>query len=439
MRCELALRGAVGLAATILAAGLIVGPGLTHTAKAASVDGRSTTVVAAEQNVRDRGVRSVVPFYELLSVSAKSVDNPFLQDMRLAISGWGRPALGDPRDGQLTGDLTLAFVEGRALGKRLQLRLGRQLVYEGALRNLHVDGLYARGEVAGPVWLSAFAGVPVASRFGTKRGDFTAGGRVAARLGFSSEIGVSFLDELLRGRVARQDVGVDGLYVIRKVTLSAYGSFSTPEQRLVEGNATAFWQARHGLSIGADYRRVAPDLFLPLGSIFSVFSEELSQEMGGIVVVEPLEYLEAEAEYHFVSHEIGRGHDVGGGVRMSLGPNGESTVGLEGRVLVLKKEGYKHLRLWTQERFTDKLGMSFDVNSFFFDAKENKVNRAIDAAATLTYAVNPDLSLAGSASWDSSPLFKSRFLGMARVIYQPRWQTKATPQRAAAASGDDEP
>src|ERR1051325_11608623 len=96
-------------------------------ARAETIDATATTLLSGRQVPRDGTVHTVVPLYQSLSLLATDLRTPWFQDTRVVVSGWGVLAAGDPRDGNTgTGDVDLAYAEGRTAGRRLTLRAGRQ-------------------------------------------------------------------------------------------------------------------------------------------------------------------------------------------------------------------------------------------------------------------------------------------------------------------------
>ena len=128
---------------------LLLAPAL---AQAETIDATSVTLLSGRQDPRDGNVHTVVPLIESLAVRAEDLKLPGFQDARIVLSAWGEVDPGDPRDGEHgTGDVDLAFAEGRLFQRRMTLRLGRQLLFAGAARNLQLDGLSVRTRIGGGV------------------------------------------------------------------------------------------------------------------------------------------------------------------------------------------------------------------------------------------------------------------------------------------------
>src|SRR5213075_1240705 len=108
----------------------------------------------------------------------------------------------------------VAYLEGRLLDKRVLLRLGRQLITEGAARNVQLDGLFAGGQIWRGLGVEAYGGAPVMARFGASgignKGNALTGARVYWRQSFDAELGFSYVYALDAGRLARSDGAIDG-------------------------------------------------------------------------------------------------------------------------------------------------------------------------------------------------------------------------------------
>src|SRR5581483_494678 len=260
-----------------LAAACLLAGGLSR-ARAEIVDATSTTIMSGRQDPRDGVVHTVVPAFELVSLRATDLRLHGVDDMNVVIAGWGELAFGDPADGRhAIGDLDLAFVEGRLWRRRLQVRLGRQFIVEGAARNFQLDGVSATLRPWRWMGLTAAGGVPVTPRFAVDRGDAMVTGRLFVQPTYDTAAGVSILHVIDNGEVSRQDLAVDArVALLAPLVATGFARRSLYEGgRLAEGDVALgvqFWDRR--AEIAADYRRLAPDLFLPRNSIFAVFSEE---------------------------------------------------------------------------------------------------------------------------------------------------------------------
>jgi hypothetical protein len=397
-------------------------------ARAETIDATSTTLVSGMQDPRDGVVHTALPVYEMVSVRATDFHLPGVDDMTVVMSGWGAIALADPLEGQRgLGDLDVAFVEGKLLHRRVTVRLGRQLLFGGAGWTMAFDGLTVTARPWRWVGVSAEAGVPVTPRFGADRGDALVGGRAFVKPAFDGEAGVSFLQVLDNGEIARRDLALDGRVVpTRALALSALAVWSLPDSRLAEGHLSATWQLGPRLEVSGDYRRTAPDLFLPRNSIFAVFAEETRDEAGGYLYVKLAPRLRLQGDYHVIVDATGTGYDTSAKLTDTFGLDGRhpTTAGIESRRLAFPTTGYAMERAFAQVRISPRVVTTFDASAFFFDVDVNGQDRSYVAAATLAYDFRPGWRGVVTGIGSSTPFVERSFEGMAKVVYQSTTQVR---------------
>jgi hypothetical protein len=404
------LLGALTLLATVSDAGAEV------------IDATLTTLIEGRRDPRDGNLYSSVPLYEQVTLSIGDVRLRHVDDVTVVVRGWGQLQLaGDyvPAIGGGTGDLDVGFVEGKLLGRRLTLRLGRQLVFAGAARAQPIDGASATVRIWRHIAANVYGGVPVTYRFGVHQGDAIAGGRLSWRPSWDSEVGASFVEMVDRGRQARQDLGADARWrPLRMLTLEGYALLSLLELRLAEANLAATLQPRPSLQLAADYRRTSPDLFLPRGSILSVFSQASRDEAGAFLFWSPLPRLRVEGDWHAVVDDFGFGQRGGARVSASLGPAFETTVAAELRVLRLGGgNGYVQGRLFAIQRLSTRLVVTADVDAYGLEQPINGQSFSVTGAATLGWDLSPHWRAVVAAIADSTPLVQARFECMAKLVW----------------------
>ena len=171
------------------------------------------------------------------------------------------------------------------------------------------------------------------------------------------------------------------------------------------------------VELGVDYRRTAPDLFLPLNSIFSVFAQETRDEAGANVYVRPHRAIRIYGDYHFVHDDAGWGHRGGAKATFTFGPANSTTVGTEARLLKLPEKGYLQLRAFGIERFAAGLTFTLDADTFLLDKPINGQTLSFTGAATIgwDFADHWKAVLTGYA--DVTPFVEQRFEWMARLVY----------------------
>ncbi len=392
---------------------------LAPAARADTVDANLTTLLTGHEDARDGKIYTVVPAYESLSLVA-DLTAPELDSLRIVASGWGMVGLGDaPYDGRtVTGDLDLAYLEATAFKRKLEVRLGRQIISGGAARMTQIDG--ATVELHGP-WgtgVTTYGGAPVTPRFGTSRGDWVVGGRVYYRHAMDTEVGFSMIDVYGGGRAAREDLALDGRWQIhRTLALTSSWLWSIPNARTAEANAAMTWTPIGELEVSADYRRVAPDLFLPLNSIFTVFSQETRDEMGGMIYARPLPNIRIYADYHAVNDSSGWGHNGGAKATASIGQANDTTLGVEGRTLLLPTNGYWQARAFATQRLPGRLTVTVDGDAYFLTQAINGQTYSLTAAGTLGWDFGPGWRTVVTGIADVTPFVEHRVEFLAKLIY----------------------
>jgi hypothetical protein len=390
-------------------------------ARAETVDATSTTMITGRPDLRDGVVHTSVPLFELVSVRATDLHLRGVDDLTVVMSGWGMVSLADPAEGKRgLGDLDVAYAEGTVLDRRIRLRLGRQLLIAGAGRNLAFDGLDLTVRIWRGLGVSAQAGVPVTPRFAVDRGDAMVGGRLYFRPRFDTEAGVSILHVLDNGQIFRQDAALDARVApVRILALTGFARFSIYDRRLAEGDLAATVQLGQRVELTGDYRRTAPDLFLPRNSIFSVFSQETRDEAGGFVYLKLAARLRFQGQYHAIVNADGFGQDADGKLTASFGSERRTSAGVESRLLdVPSGGGYLMGRAFAFVALAPGAFAAADVSSFFLDTKVNDQSRSYTAAGTLAYDFRPDWRVAVTGIGSVTPFAERRFEGMAKVIYR---------------------
>jgi hypothetical protein len=395
--------------------------GTTGWARAETVTASSTTIVSGQRDPRDGTVHTVVPFLELVSLRASEIHNSLFDDTQIVVSGWGEAVAGDPRDGKsVLGDVDVAYLQGSTWNRRVTLRAGRQFVFPGTAGNVHLDGLAPTLWLAGGGGLSGFVGVPVTPRFGYSRGEFTSGARAFWSRSYESEVGVSVLEILGAGRhVFRRDAGVDARYrILDSLALSGLVRWSLAEARMAEADATANWSPCRYLDVTGDYRRTAPDLFLPRYSIFSVFAQETRDEFGGFVSVRPWpRRLDLQGDFHEVHNASGWGWNGGGKATVRLGSGGGTRLGVEGRRLLIAGGGYFMGRAFGWQTITSKIRVVADFDAYHLDEPLNGQKSSFFGSGSLVYDVAPAWRAVLTGMDNVTPYATHQIEGLLKIVY----------------------
>jgi hypothetical protein len=246
-----------------------------------------------------------------------------------------------------------------------------------------------------------------------------AGGRLYWRRSVDTEVGASFIEILGAGRIIRQDVGLDARHVIaRSLTLIGYAIFTPRELRFAEIDQQLAWQATPTVWAALDYRRTAPDLFLPRTSIFAVFSDETRDEIGATAQLRlaPVA-LRLFGDYHVVVAPEGVGHR--GALKLSFAPDRarDSTLGVELRVLYLPTSGYVQARAWSTRRLGPLFSVTADLDAYWLERPINGQSFSFTAAATAGWDFHPGWRLVVAAIADTTPLVERRGELMLKLVY----------------------
>lgn len=394
-------------------------------ARADVIEGTVTTVLTGRSDPRDGVIYSVVPVYQLLNFTLRDVNLPgndkIVSDLRLEVSAWFGGLLGEPYGGQrFTGDVNLAFAEAKFFRRKIELRLGRQMVVGGVARFSHIDGATLTFNVWRGLGLSVFGGVPVIPRFGLKVGDATAGTRLFYRVGYRTEVGASFVHLHDHGRAARQDIGIDArTQPHRAISLSGLVVFSLLEKQLAEADFGVTLQPWRFLTARVDYRHDVPSLWIPRSSIFAVFSDTTRDEVGGEVEIRWPRYLASRTDYHTVIDDNGVGHRAG--TRLTITPtnDGRTQIGIEGRMLKRVGRGYFEGRAFAFHKILPTLLVSVDVDAYKFDQALNGRDYSVTGTASLAWEFARGFRAAASGAVIVSPFVDNGYDFMVKLAYMP--------------------
>lgn len=444
-------------------------------ARADVVEATATTVVLAGQQLRGAptgetpGLDTVVPAFELVTVSARDLRNPLFENLEVVVAGWGSYDLADVRwsagtSDHLTGDLTTGYVRGQLFHRALTLRLGRASVAAGSGRMLQLDGGDLLLRVPGGVSLSAFAGSPVAQRFRTRAGarswnpaggDLAYGGRLGWSLplpgasGRGVDVGVSAVvveDGALTvrdlanpgntrsdtGGTVRKDVGFDlRVQPVGAVVITANGTWAMEAERLAELGVAVLWTANQKTFVTVDAKRVAPDLFLSQNSILSVFTDTERTDLGGGVRYQLTEAFSLGADYHALLEPTGEGSKTELGHEAAARAEWEHGVTrLGGEVSWLRTQGLgAEENGWVGARVFGRreLGRAFvagdaQVHSFQQEINGNKL--ALTGVLSAGYALGGGWSavLAGRAG--VTPFLEQQADLMVKLVYNQTYRVR---------------
>jgi hypothetical protein len=410
----------------------------------------------------------VFPFYETIQLRADEIG---AKGLSVQFEGWAGVDLADQYfDNRVVADPTYLFVEYRDHG--LDVRLGRQLAFFGVARGLHFDGLYAAYETPVHLGIEALGGLVVSPDLGPewyrdqpasvgyqdygeggsawdREGDYAVGGRIFYRRAGLVSAGVSVLEVTELAETDRRLLGVD-LDFTPLSWLGAVGNAALDlvASRLQEANLALDVSPIRQLTVSADYRHADPTLYLSHMSIFSVFSTEEYDAVGGAVRARPIDWLQLHATYHhrFYSYlertdlpsrpdtyaaAVDLGYEVGGGAAARFGARragsvvvdytrqGEEEIGVHqihaGVIVPFAVEGLRAIGNAYLDVFDDAWNAPYgSVDGVSGASQVGKVGLLVDAG--LFYG-NGTVEVGGYAAHASTPYVRQETRGMLKLLY----------------------
>lgn len=390
-------------------------------ARAADVSVYSNTLVGGRPDVVDGQVRTVVPLYQLVGVRAKNIELPGFDSFGVAVDAWGGLTLPNSAQGIAAGDVNLAYVDAATFKNRLKLRLGRQFVVGGVARAMYFDGLYAEYRSGLGIGLSAFTGIPVERRFGNYANpDFVVGTRAYYAPTYTTEVGASFIHAMNTkdGNLVRQDAGLDLRWKpFRSLWLNGAFIWSIADARVAEFDVGPRWAPTKNVEILINYRRTAPDLFLPRNSIFTVFSDMSRDETGANVTWQaaPWATLFADGRALWINGELG--YEAAGRVQVRPFRAPSTTLTAQYRRLSIPSNGFHQARIGARHVLPFGFGLSVDFETYVLDRAVRGQTLSFSGSASATYNINKSWFVAATVFAATTPTFESRYEAVAKLTW----------------------
>lgn len=426
-------------------------------ARAETIEGSSSTFLLLGEDTRYRGgarpdLVTVAPAFEVLNLTASDMQLGFFEDVRAVLSAWAAVDLAQRRwdngtgSSSFGGDLTTGYVEGKALDRRVTLRLGRSMVPTGVARMIQLDGGFAAfAAPTGPLVfkVSSYVGSPTAQRFSDRSGEkswdpaggtVAYGGRVAAALpidgwpGRGLELGVDFNEVDDRGHLARQELGGDlrlQPFAGNDLALAGFTSVSLPERRVSEASAALSVSATRRLHLTGDLRYVEPSLLLSRFSILSVFSASTWTELGGGARYQLARWLTAGLAAHLrLEPGATSGTHAGMEVAASLdGTFSSTTAGAELSVLDAEANGYTALRVYARRVFGPAF-VAAQVMPQLFRERINEQRGAVTGTLSGGVALAPGLAAVVSGAAGTTPYLKESYSLFVKLAYNQTYRVE---------------
>jgi len=383
---------------------------------------------------------NVFPFYETIELRADEIGH---KGLSVHFQGWAGLDLADIHfDQRVVADPTYLYLQFRDHGA--DIKVGRQMLFTGTSRGLHMDGIYASYETPVHLGVEAHGGLVVSPYLGPewyreqpvdlgyddfgagftdweREGDYAVGGRIFYRRAGKVSGGLSILHVTEYDEVDRQLFGVDlDMTPLKWFGATGNAAMDIMSTRLQEANLAFDFYPHEILTISTDYRHSDPTLYLSHMSIFSVFSMEEYDSVGGTVRLKPLGWLQFHGGYHhkfysyiedMVDDDGGRtytdgletGYDIKVGASASFGARkdglvlmdydriGEAEQGIHalriGAIVPIAVEGLRasanvYLDFYDEEIYGTDFGFLSDLGLFYG-------NGTVEAGGSVAAGVTP--------------------------------------------------
>jgi len=412
---------------------------------ATTISGNTTTIMRIYSEQQHGEDLTLLPFYEYFTLNATNLS----KGLSVHLSGLGRVDALDPNlDYRADGDISYGYLEYRLLQDRLTARLGRQLLFLGAPFVRQLDGLDVNSRFAGRFSARLFAGSPVSNTYGDpfdlpeedrkrpgtsfeeKSGDLIYGAKIGYRIPWKANVGVVYFRENDAGELGAENIGLDLQYRIsRQLEFMGDVYFDPTTKNLPHAKILALVSPARRWLLNINFNHSIPGDSLNKTSIFSVFSWENHDAVGGDISCQATDRLDLQLDYtyHFTTgdaEESESSHRVFLAERYDFGRRQLR------RILILTQErlqaeenSFFRLRGATQVFFTSIVFSSLDVVAQLFDEKPTSGNieygtsYSLTAGATLGYQSSSNWKLLMGADFTTSPLVESDLRGMIKFEY----------------------
>ena len=194
---------------SVLSAVLILLLALPVASPANELNIQSDSIIRVfERDTRSGSDEAVVPGYEYLQLDIGSLTE---EGLSFHLYGWGRYDFADNDfyEDSSAGELLYGYLEYTKSVSNLNVRLGRQSIYDG-VANEAVDGLRFSTDLGNYFTTSLYAGQPVGlDSTNGRSSDSIYGGRIALHKGMLGELGLSYKKTENDGDTAEEMAGID--------------------------------------------------------------------------------------------------------------------------------------------------------------------------------------------------------------------------------------
>ena len=281
---------------------------------------------------------NVMPFYEIITLRA---DHLGLDGLSIHFQGIaGLDLMNVYLDNRFIADPVYGYFQLK--NRIVDFRIGRMMVFSGASEGLHIDGGRLTVMTPAHLGLDVYGGLLVSPKQGPdwyqneraenfdefgrgytdwkREGDFAVGGRVFFRFEEKINMGVSLLQLSDNRQTATRLLGTDILFTPAEVmSLVGKSNIDLTTMQLRDAGAFLDFYFGRAVNVGAHFRHVDPTLFIANTSIFSVFSNEKHNAVGGSLAITPIEHLTIKGAYSQLFYQFLETDDGGWTPALELG------------------------------------------------------------------------------------------------------------------------
>jgi hypothetical protein len=314
------------------------------------------------------------------------------------------------------GDVAVAMLRARSPDGLGEVRAGRMLFMTGAIRPLHLDGVWLTGHAPWGTTLEVFGGAPIAARLTPSAYDWAVGQRLSQRIGTSGVLGFSLLEVRDAGVSADRELGVDaaltpahwldGALVIASDLL---------DPGIADARASAAVHGRAGRFEAFATRR-SPSRLLPATSLFAALGDVPSDSAGGAITWRAAPRLDVFGSFSVdsIAGELGAKQLVRGTLR--LDDRGDGVWTLEARRQAAPETSWTGARTTLRVPLVDALFASTELELVRPDDPRDRGEYWPYGLVALGYHPRP-WELSAALEGRASPTVQSAWGGLVRVAY----------------------
>lgn len=313
-------------------------------------------------------------------------------------------------------DIAVAMMRARSPDGLGEIRAGRMLFMTGAIRPLHLDGVWLAGHAPWGTSLEVFGGTPIAARLSTTAYDWAVGQRLSQRVGTSGVLGFSLLEVRDAGAAADRELGVDAAFTpARWLDGAVVVASDLLDPGIADARASAAVHGRAGRFEAFATRR-SPSRLLPATSLFAALGDVPSDSAGGAITWRAAPRLDLFGSFSVdsIAGELGAKQLLRGTLR--LDDRGDGVWTLEARRQAAPETSWTGARTTLRVPLVDALFASTELELVRPDEPRDRGAYWPYGLVALGYHPRP-WELSAALEGRASPTVESAWGGLVRLAY----------------------